>query len=287
MTTGVRLQVLGPLHALVDGNPVDLGGPRPRALLAMLLCAYPAVVSLDRLIDGVWGGRPPASAVSTARAYLSRLRRALERDRSGSILAAAAPGYALCLPDGAVDAWRFEKLLGDAMRIGASDPSAGRTRAQEALDLWRGPAYAEFTGMPWAASESARLEELRLTCWELHIELTIRSGVPREAVASARALTGLHPMREQGWRLLTIGLWATGRQVEALAVLRESCRVLINEVGVAPGPAHVTLERAILAQRIEVLREWTGSGRSGEPPDGVGTQQRLVRLAACGQRQRG
>jgi tetratricopeptide (TPR) repeat protein len=128
----------------------------------------------------------------------------------------------------------------------------------EALNLWRGPAYSEAAAFPWAVGESARLDELRLVAWELLIEMTLRSGTPAEAVPSAQALTRQHPLREEGWRLLAGCLWATGRQVDALAALRRSRKILASEAGVDPGPVLIALEQAILAQRVEVLEQWTG-----------------------------
>jgi DNA-binding SARP family transcriptional activator len=257
-----RLQVLGPLRGCVDGVAIGLGGPRQRVVLAMLLCARPAAVSLDRLIDGVWGAKPPPSATTTVRAYVSRLRRALgpdrPRDEPAALLATSAAGYALKLPDDAVDAWRFERMVREARRLGRAEPVRARKIVSGALSLWRGPAYPEIAELPWAAGESARLEELRLTAWELLIELTLRSGTPSDAVPVARALTHQHPLREEGWRLLAVCLWASSRQVEALAALRRSRAVLIDEAGVDPGPALVELERAILAQRVDVLEQWAG-----------------------------
>jgi DNA-binding SARP family transcriptional activator len=122
-----------------------------------------------------------------------------------------------------------------------------------ALDLWRGPAYAEVAERPWAATEAARLEELRMAAWELRIESAIRSGAPHEVVGSAQAWTRLYPWRPHGWRLLAVSLWATGRQVEALAALRQGPAVLTED--------GAELQQAILAQRIEVLRAWTAPTR--------------------------
>jgi DNA-binding SARP family transcriptional activator len=261
-TTEIRLEVLGLLSAEVDGVAVALGGPLQRKVLAMLLCASPAVVSADRLIDGLWGDDPPQSATTTLRAYVSRLRKVFEpkrgRDWSASVLVASAAGYTLRLADDAVDAWRFESMLRNARRIGPAEPARARALVYDALNLWRGAAYSEVADEPWAAAEAARLEELRFGAWELLIDLTIRSGTPTDAIPSAQALTRQYPLREEGWRLLAIALWATGRQADALAALRRSRTILVEEAGLDPGPALVEVEQAILAQRTDLLDRWTG-----------------------------
>jgi DNA-binding SARP family transcriptional activator/tetratricopeptide (TPR) repeat protein len=261
-TTAVRIQVLGLLNAEVDGATVSIGGPRQRAVLAMLLCATSSVVSIDRLVNAVWGEEPPPSATTTVRAYVSRLRRALEpkraRDKAATILIATPAGYALRLPDEAVDAWQFEAMIREARQLGPADPVRARGIAGDALDLWHGPAYLEVADQPWAVVESSRLEELRLAGWELLIELGLRTGAVGEALPSAHALTQQHPLREEGWRLLALSLWASGRQVEALTALRRSRTILVDEAGVDPGPGLVELERAILAQRVDQLEQWIG-----------------------------
>jgi DNA-binding SARP family transcriptional activator/tetratricopeptide (TPR) repeat protein len=275
-TTAIRLQVLGLLSAEVHGVPVGLGGPLQRKVLAMLLSASPAVVSTDRLIDGLWGDDPPQSATTTLRAYVSRLRRVLEpkrgTDSTASVVVASAAGYTLRLAEDAVDAWRFEAMLRDARRLGPAEPARARALVYESLNLWHGTAYSEVADEPWAAAETARLEELRLGAWELLIDLTIRSGTPTEAIPSAQALTRQHPLREEGWRLLAVALWATGRQADALAALRRSRTILVEEAGLDPGPVLVEVEQAILAQRIDLLDRWTGhaepaTGAAARMPD--------------------
>jgi DNA-binding SARP family transcriptional activator len=262
-TAVVRVQVLGVLNVEVDGVAVSLGGPRQRAVLAILLCGRPSGVSIDKLVDGLWGDDAPPSAMRTLRAYVSRLRRLLEpkraRDEPATVLVTSAAGYQVRLPGDAVDAGRYEHLLREARRTGPSDPARARSIAFDALKLWRGPAYAEVADRPWAVVEAARLEELRLAGWELLIELTLRAGAPADAVSWALALTGRHPLREEGWRLLAMSLWATGRQVEALDALRRSRSILVDEAGLDPGPALVELEHAILTQRVEILRQSTGA----------------------------
>jgi DNA-binding SARP family transcriptional activator len=251
------IRVLGPIEVEVDGEPVDLGGPRRRGVLAMLLAARRGVVSMDRMIDDLWRGEPPPSAIASLQAYVSHLRRLLEPDRPrharARLLVSAPPGYALRVEDGAVDAWRFERLTQDARGAGRSDPAAARALLDEALRLWQGAAYAEVADEPWAVAEATRLEQLRLAAWEQLIEVTLRAGAPSEAVPGAEVLTRQQPLREESWRLLALALWGSGRQADALAALRRARGTLAAELGLDPGPALVELEGAILGQRMEVL----------------------------------
>jgi DNA-binding SARP family transcriptional activator len=269
VATMVHLRVLGPIEAEVDGRGVNLGGPRQRAVLAMLLSARRGVVSVDRLIDDLWHGEPPPSATASLQAYVSNLRRLLEPDRPprapARLLVSAPPGYAVRLGDDAVDAWRFERLVGQARRLGRSDPAAARALLEEAVGLWHGPAYAEVADEQWAATEAARLEQLRLAAHEALVEMTLRSGAAAEAVPAAEVLTRQQPLREESWRLLALALWGSGRQADALAALRRCRRTLAEELGLDPGPALVELEAAILAQRGELL-----AAALGPPEDAPG-----------------
>jgi len=164
MRAGIR--VLGPLEAEVEGARADLGGPLQRAVLALLLMERGRVVSVDRMIDQLWRGEPPPRAIASLQAYVSNLRRVLEPGRArraqARILISAPPGYALRLPDEAVDAWRFESLLAAARKDAAGQPERARHDLGLAMALWRGPAYAEFADEEWAAAEVARLTEQHL-----------------------------------------------------------------------------------------------------------------------------
>jgi len=253
----VRLRVLGPIEAEVDGRPADPGGPRQRAVLALLLVGRGEVVSVDRMIEQLWRGEPPPRAIASLQAYVSNLRRLLEPERPqrtpATLLVSRAPGYALRLTAESVDAWRFEDLLQQAQRVAAGVPEKALDLVLEGLALWQGAAYAEVADEEWAAPEAARLAELRLAARELAVELTVRLGRAAEAVPDAESLTREHPLREAGWRQLALALWGSGRQADALAALRRARHVLAEELGLDPGPPLIALEEAILHQRVEVL----------------------------------
>ncbi len=252
----VAIRVLGPVEADVDGSLVPLGGPRQRAVLARLVSARGEVVSVDLLIDDLWGGEPPAQAVTSLQAYVSNLRRLLEPGRPprapARILVSAAPGYAMALPADAVDAWRFERLVSQA-RQAATAPATARALLRDALSLWRGAAFAEVADEPWAEADVARLDELRRQAEEALVTVTLQAGEAAAAVPAADLLTRREPLREEGWRLLALALWASNRQGEALGTLRQARRTLADALGLDPGPELAGLEEAILRQRRDVL----------------------------------
>ncbi|AUY54306.1 BTAD domain-containing putative transcriptional regulator [Streptomyces sp. CB01881] len=270
----VSIHVLGSFTAEWNGGPVPLGGRRQRAVLARLAVARGAVVSVDRMVEEIWQGAPPARAVTSLQAYVSNLRRLLEPGRAprtpATLLVSAPPGYALRLPDGAVDAWRFERLLGEAREVAQRQPETARRLLGEALSLWQGAAYAEFVDESWARAEVARLDELRLVARELNVVAGLRSEQAAVTVPEAELLTLDEPLREEGWRLHALALWAAGRQADALATLRRARAVLAAEVGLDPGPALNELEAAILGGRTAVLRTATAAPqhRPPTPPEG-------------------
>lgn len=247
----VWIGVLGSFAAEVDGEPVPLGGPLQRAVLAVLVAARGQVVSADRLIDALWRDHPPAQAPASLQAYISNLRKLLEPGRPprtpARLLVSAPPGYMLRLPEDAVDAWLFERLVREA-----GEPDS-RAVLERALGLWRGPAFAEVADAPWAQAEAARLEELRLAASELRVAAALRAGDAAAAVPEAELLTREAPLREEGWRLHALALWRTGRQADALASLRRARGLLADEFGLDPGPALAELEAAILNQRTDLL----------------------------------
>jgi len=250
------VRILGPFTAHRESGAFDLGGPRQRAVLALLLSTRGEVVSVDRLIEDLWRGEPPPRAIASLQAYVSNLRRVLEPEREprtpARLLVSAPPGYAVRLPADAVDAWRFEALLDRGRATARDDPAEAKSVLEDALGLWRGPAYAEFAAEPWAVAEAARLNELRLVARELLVDVNLRAGAAAVAVPQAEGLVHQEPLREEGWRLLALALWSTGRQADALAALRRARQVLADELGLDPGPALVELEQAILAQRVDM-----------------------------------
>ncbi|MEU0512022.1 BTAD domain-containing putative transcriptional regulator [Amycolatopsis sp. NPDC006125] len=266
MGSSVRFAVLGPLIAEAGRGPLDLKGPRHRAVLARLLTARGRVVPVDRLVDDLWAD-PPDGAVGAIQTFVAALRRALEPDRPprtpAQLLVTTGGGYALRADE--VDAWRFEEAVTKSAGLA---PAEALSLVDEALGLWRGPAYAEFADQAWARAEIARLDELRLLAVERRGDALLGLGRAAEAVPDLEAHTGAHPLRENGWRLLALALYRAGRQGDALAALRRARQALADELGVDPGPDLRELEADILAQAPELRGAMAESG--GRAPGSVG-----------------
>jgi DNA-binding SARP family transcriptional activator len=243
----VRFGVLGPVAAWDGaGEPIALKGPRHRAVLARLIIARRRVVPVTRLVDDLWTD-PPVGAVGAVRTFVAALRRALEPERPprtpAGLLVTEGPGYALRAEPDAVDAWRFEQAVAATL-----PPEEELVRLSEALGWWRGPAYAEFAEEPWARAERSRLAELRLHAVERQAEARLAVGLAAKAVPDLDAHVTEHPWREDAWRLLALALYRTGRQGDALAVLRRARTLLVEQLGVDPGPGLRRLEADILHQ---------------------------------------
>ncbi|MEU4515539.1 AfsR/SARP family transcriptional regulator [Nonomuraea wenchangensis] len=253
----VAFRVLGPVEAYEHDDGLDLGGLRQRAVLARLLVARGQVVPVDTLLYDLWDDDAAKGAQSGLQVYISRLRRVLEpgRPRGGPnrLLVTVASGYALRVASEQVDALRFEQLVRAAgEHLEESDPQSARGRLEKALGLWRGTPYSDFADQQWAEAEVNRLTELRLVARERHADTGLRLGLHAETVPDLEALTTEHPLREEGWRLLALGLYRCGRQGDALAALRRARNMLADELGIDPGPALRKLESDILAQSPEL-----------------------------------
>ncbi|WP_179468544.1 BTAD domain-containing putative transcriptional regulator [Mycolicibacterium vinylchloridicum] len=245
----VRVSVLGSVRAWRGSEPVELGGPRQRSLLARLVLAQGHVVSVDRLIDDLWHGEPPPKALSALQAYVSHLRRVLEPDRPkrapAGVIVSAAPGYRLHVPTDSVDAWWFDEQV----RAGQSE-SDPRRRAEllgAALRGWAGEPYAEVSDAAWAIPEIARLTELRIAAIELRASAELALGHDNAVVGELEPVVRDHPTREGAAAILATALYRLGRQAAALDVLRSTRIHLSDELGLEPGRALRDLERDILS----------------------------------------
>ncbi|WNV86894.1 BTAD domain-containing putative transcriptional regulator [Umezawaea sp. Da 62-37] len=246
----LRFGVLGPLEVTGDHGPVDLKGARHRAVLARLLVAGGRVVPVTRLIDDLWDDAPEG-ALGAVQTFVGALRKVLEPDRPprtpSKLLVTVPPGYALHA--GSVDALRFEAAVAEsADLLAAGRAEQARVLLDGVLGLWRGPAYAEFADLGWARGEAFRLDELRVLAVGRRAEAALASGRAAESVPDLEAQVGSHPLREDGWRLLALALYRTGRQGDALAALRRAREVLRAELGVDPGEGLRRLEADILDQ---------------------------------------
>jgi len=249
----VTFGVLGPVAAWgADGAALDLKGPRHRAVLARLAVARGRVVPLGVLIEDLWE-TPPAGAAGAIRTFVGALRRAIEPGRPPrtgfGILVTQGPGYALRAGPDELDALRLERLAGET---GVAAAPRVLELADEALALWRGPAYADFAGEPWAGAERARLTELRLFIVERQAQARLALGRAAGAVPDLQAHVSGQPWREEGWRLLALALYRSGRQAEALEAIRRGRSLLAAELGLDPSPALAALEAGILRQAADL-----------------------------------
>jgi DNA-binding SARP family transcriptional activator/ABC-type branched-subunit amino acid transport system substrate-binding protein/streptogramin lyase len=241
----LEFRILGPLEVVEKDRPVLLGGPKQRALLAVLLLSRGEVVPTDRPVDRLWGERPPASAIKTVQVYVSNLRKAL----GDGLLITRGRGYALAVEPGQLDLDRFDALVASGSQaLQAGDARAAGRRLRGALALWRGPPLADFAYETFAQSEIARLEETRLAALEERIEADLALGEDAALVGELEALVRQHPLRERLQGQLMLALYRSGRQAEALERYRQARRGLIDELGIEPGLALQELERAILSQ---------------------------------------
>ena len=240
--------MLGPLEVRVDGHPaLGLGGPRQRALLAVLVLHANEVVSVDRLIHELWEERPPTTAVHTVQVFVSRLRGTLSA--ASDRLVTRGGGYSLELDRDATDAAHFEHLYGRGRAaLAASTPDRAVVLLREAMALWRGPPLSDFTYQEFAQAEIARLEELRLSCREELIEAGLALGEHAQLIGELEAFVREQPFRERPWAQLMLALYWCGRQADALDAFQQLSHKLREELAVAPSEALRDLERQILTQ---------------------------------------
>jgi predicted ATPase/DNA-binding SARP family transcriptional activator len=253
--------VLGELEVIRGGVPVPVPGPRRRAILAALLVRAGRAVSADALVDAAWGDDLPADPRAALYTVLSRLRATL-----GDGAPRAGPaGYLLDPGPGGLDARRFEDLRDRAARLRAADAPAAAALLDEALALWRGPAYEEFADRNFARQEAARLDELRLVTVEGRAGLAIELGQAEAAVTATEALVAEHPLREGARGLLMTALYHAGQPTEALERYRQYRAHLVAELGVEPSPALQELHQRMLRHELPAPAGQAPTRRRHEP----------------------
>ena len=268
----MEFRLLGPVEALRDGSRLALGGAKPRALLALLLLHANEPVSRDRLIEALWGDRPPGTADHSLDVQISRLRKAFEPDE---LLLTRPGGYVLEVEPEQVDVHRFERLLEEGRRANADGKPAEALEALEAaLALWRGGALADLEYETFARPEIDRLEELRLVATEERIDAELALGRQGPVIPELEALVSKHPLRERLRGQLMLALYRSGRQAEALRVYGDTRKRLVDDLGIEPGQALKELEQAILRQD-PALDPHADTGAK-TPPATAGSGDRLA-----------
>jgi DNA-binding SARP family transcriptional activator len=270
----VEFRLLGPLEVRDGaGSVIALRRRQQRALLGALLIRAGEVVSVDRLVDDLWGENPPASAVGSLQNTVSQLRKLLE-PLGKDILRRQAPGYVLDVPAEAIDARRFERLVAAAAGL---EPAQRAASLREALALWRGPALDDLTDEPWAEVEASRLEELRLEALEERIQADLELGRHATLVAELEAVTVDHPLHERLHGQLALALYRSGRQADALEVFRW-IRTALDNLGIQPSAELRQLERDILNQSPAVAPPVI---EVDEAPEEEAGERRLVSVLAA------
>ncbi|MDJ0767817.1 MAG: extracellular solute-binding protein [Ilumatobacter sp.] len=264
----MEYRVLGKLEVLRDGDPVDLGAFRQRALLALLLTSPNTVWSTDQIIDGLWGDDVGADRQNALWVHVSGLRKALEPEREkrtdGTILLTRPPGYLVEIDPDDIDAVRFERLVVEGRSLAETDPAAASLALGEALALWRGRAYEDFTYESFAQTEIARLEELRLEAVGARIDADLQRGLSRELVSELETLVRQHPLREELTGQLMLALYRSGRQAEALRAYQLLQSQLGDELGIEPSNRLRRLE-----EQIVTGDEALDIGAAGAPAGGA------------------
>jgi DNA-binding SARP family transcriptional activator len=248
----MEFRILGSLEVLDEGRAITLGGSKQRALLALLLLHPNETLSTDRLIDELWGERPPANAAKTVQMQISRLRKVLAGEAgngSAGMVVTRERGYELRLDPERLDSHRFERLVAEGRReLEARRPERAVSTLEGALSLWRGAPLAELAYEPFAQGEIGRLEGLRIAAVEELIEAKLALGRHADVVERLEALIGEHPYRERLRAQLMLALYRSDRQADALQAYQNARRTLVEELGIEPGERLRELERAILAQ---------------------------------------
>ena len=265
----MRFLVLGPLEVSEEGgDQLAIAGAKERTILAHLIARAGQVVSVDDLIEELWGGEPPRAPEKTLASYVSRLRRDLRvrpsADANGDVIVFRSDGYALQADGNEIDAATFERLASDGHRLLGSghvdeaDPVLGR-----ALGMWRGDAYQGFRYTRFGASEGDRLDELRRTAAEDLVDARLGGADPAALVPDLESMVRDEPLRERRWGQLMVALYRSGRQAEALQAFRRAREVLVDELGIEPGPELQRLQTAILSHDLPL----EGGTRARSTPD--------------------
>ena len=264
-----------------------LGAAKQRALLAVFLLHANEVLSGDRLIDKLWGERPPVTAAKTVQVYISRLRKALADVAGGGVIATHEHGYELALDPERLDADRFERLVAEGRReLAAGQHARAASTLEGALALWRGPPLADLAYEPFAQHEIARLEDLRVAALELLGDAELALGRHAELVGRLERLVAAHPYRERIRAQLMLALYRSDRQADALQAYRNARVALREELGIEPGERLRDLERAILAHdpRLDLVAAQMPSPveppREDAPGGFVGRERELAQMTA-------
>jgi DNA-binding SARP family transcriptional activator/DNA-binding beta-propeller fold protein YncE len=283
----MEYRVLGPLEILAGGKRVPLGPPKQRVVIGALLLHPHEVVSSERLVDELWGERPPPSAGKLLQGYVSALRKALDAAGASGVIATRPPGYIAAVADDELDSRRFERDIEEARSLAEADRfSAAAAVYGRGLARWRGAALADVPFESFARSESERLDELRVVALAERFDCALALGQHGRLVAELEALVAEYPLRERFRAQLMLALYRSGRQGDALAVYQDARRRLVEELGIEPSPELRELEQGILRQEATLQPPAAVKLRAGQrrlqAPRGRRLGWAALALAAAG-----
>ncbi|GAB3661920.1 hypothetical protein GCM10027589_24530 [Actinocorallia lasiicapitis] len=270
----VVVRLLGPVDVTVDGNVHPTPGLRRKAVLARLAMRPGEVVSVDGLIDAVWGGDHPATAQNTLQSHVSYLRRVLG---AHDVITARAPGYRLA--HATTDLRLAEDLIEEAQA--QISPERRLSLLDQALRLWRGRPLADVTELPWFAHEAERLERVRRDAQRTAVECKLELGLHTKLVPELEALTDRYPFDEDLQAQLVIAMYRSGRQADALAIVRRTRIRLRDELGIDLSAQLRELESAVLRQDPGLDLVKPTPAALGAPVRTVSSTPSLVERAAA------
>ncbi|MFC2153411.1 BMP family ABC transporter substrate-binding protein [Actinomycetota bacterium] len=256
-------RVLGPLEVSEDDTILDLGPLKQRSLLALLLMNANRVVSIDRILEEIWGEKALGKE-SSVWVYVSGLRSVLEPNREArTVLVTKDHGYGLQVDPDSIDAIRFEREAARGHEVARDDPTEGSKILRQAIEIWRGAAYQDFLTEDFARMEIQRLEELRLTAIEEAVEADLRRGKSHELIAELERIHDEHPLREGPVGQLMLALYRTGRSADALRLFDRFRRGIGETLGISPSPELCRLEEQVLLHDSRLLPRRREIARTG------------------------
>lgn len=274
----MRFGVLGPLAVWnSSGDQVPITEAKVRTILANLLVHHDASVSADQLVENLWQGHPPSRPLNTLQTKISQLRRTLGAER----LRRTPTGYRIVVEAGELDSGRFRRAIAEADR--AEDTGTRERMLIEALNLWRGPAFADFTDATFVRAEAVRLDELRVGAAERLAQVRIEAGEGAGAVIGLRELIDEHPLRERLHGLYMLALSHAGRRGDALRTFQELRSRLHDQLGIDPDPSLGELYTSILRQETEPTKlprvaERPRSNLSRPPTELIGRESEIAQV---------
>jgi YVTN family beta-propeller protein len=268
-------RILGPLEVGAGNGSVQLGAAKQRAVLALLLLRAREIVSMEQIIDELWGDDPPSSAVKLVQTYVSRLRKALA-EGSRDVILTRAPGYAVNVQPSELDADRFKRAIADARRAASRErPEEAAGLFADALAMWRGRPAEDVVLNRNAGGEIDRLAELRATAQLERLAVELDLGRHGAAIGELKSRVAEDPFAERPRAMLMLALYRDGRQAESLEAFRDARRTMVEELGVEPGAELRELHRRILAQDASL--EPPPRPAAAEPLSGAVTDARPAR----------